>query len=57
VTGLQVDLHDPEPAEQTPATVLGRSRVLVGDLDECSGDHVHEMIEPTSGRELPRRAN
>ncbi len=57
MTGLQVDLHDPEPAEQAPATVLGSSCVLVGDLDEGSGDHVDEVVEPTSGRELPRRAN
>ncbi len=57
MTDLQVNLHDPEPAEKAPATVLGRPGVLVGDLDAGSGDHVDEMIEPASGRELPRRAN
>jgi hypothetical protein len=57
VTDLQVGLHDLEPAEKVPATVLGRPGVLVGDLDERGGDHVDDMIEPSSGRELPRRSS
>jgi len=57
VTDLEIDLQNPEPAEETPATVFACPRVLVTDLDECSGNHVEQMIESTSRRELPRRAN
>jgi hypothetical protein len=57
VTDLQIDLQHPEPAEETPATVFARPHALVADLDECSGDHVEQMIESPSRRELPGRAN